>query len=558
MNRRNFCRSVAAGSMAAAAPSLMSAPRDNRPNIILMMADDMGYECLSCNGSLDYKTPHLDAMAKRGVRFSNCYSLPICTPSRVKIMTGRYSFRNYERFGLLPTTEITFGNALQDAGYRTAICGKWQLGGDWQTPHNFGFDEYCLQNGIAPKEKYDRSTRGRSRYWGYPPLVVNGELYESKHTYGPDMVNEYAVNYIEKKKDQPFFLYYPMMLTHSPFEPSPHTPGERGKDGKTSEVRYFDDMVEYTDHLVGNIIKALEESGQSDNTLIMFTGDNGTTYPVKVTGTSQETRRMVSEKSRVGTLVEAGRPSPEGANEGPITRTTYGDVPGGKDLMNNFGTHVPLVVDWPRHAADYKKFGNESDDLVDFSDFFTTFVELAKAKAPTDRDIDGVSFARRLEGKGPSEREFVFCHYWGFGRRADQAQDAIHDGKWKLYNDGRFYNVADDLEEKDPIPLDAMSERAIEAHRRLTKAYEELRGISIPNNAPSKMFPPKTPTAQAGGNVLTREQHLINSTERAKRLGKKFDPAQSTRWFNAKDTNKDGVLDAAEQKAKAPKDWNKH
>ena len=530
---------------------------EDRPNIILMMADDMGYECLSCNGSLDYKTPVLDALADKGLRFDNCYSLPLCTPSRVKIMTGRYSFRNYERFALLPTTEITFGKQLQDAGYRTAMVGKWQLGGDWQTPHNFGFDEYCLLNGINPKEKFDRSSRGLSRYWGYPVVTANGELYESEYTFGPDMVNEYARNFIKRESDKPFFLYYPMLLTHSPFEPSPHTPGKDGKDGKTSEVQYFKDMVEYTDHLVGNIVQALEESGQRGNTLILFTGDNGTTYPVKVTASSPEMRRMATDSGRVGTLYEAGQESPKGKKgymEGPITRTTYGDVPGGKDLMNNFGTHVPLVVDWPKHAADYAKLGNQSDDLVDFSDFFATVVELADAKIPADREIDGISFANRLTGQGSNGRKYVFCHYWDFGRRSELARDAIHDGKWKLYSDGSFYHVANDLAEQHPLDLKKMPERAMEAHKRLMKAYEELRGISVPNDAPNKMFAgvnaPKV-------NGITLEKKLADAKAKAKKSGKKFDAERTTRWFHAKDLNKDGVMDEVEAKTKAPKDWNK-
>jgi arylsulfatase A len=479
-------------AMFVVAPSAFAA---GRPNIILIMADDMGYECLSSNGSLDYKTPQLDALGAKGVRFNHCYSLPICTPSRVKLMTGRYSFRNYERFGLLPTSEITFGKQLQDAGYLTAMVGKWQLGGDWKTPTGFGFDEYCLQNAIAPKDKFDRSTRGKSRYWGYPMIVANGKLLESKHTYGPDMLNEYAVSFIKKKKDKPFFLYYPMLLTHSPFEPSPNTPGEKGRDGKTSEVRYFKDMVEYTDHLVGNIVQALQQSGQRENTLIMFTGDNGTTYPVKVTAPSENMRRMVATSGRIGTIAAAGQPSPKPKSknikyiEGPITRTTYGDVPGGKDLMINNGTHVPLVIDWPKHVAAYAKFGNTSDDLIDFSDFFATVIELAGAKLPHDRTVDGISFASRLQGKKPGDRRYIFCHYWEFGRRPEKARDAIHDGWWKLYNDGRFYNIVNDPEEDKPLNMDKASKAAIKARRRLMKAYQELRGISIPNKAPSKKFP---------------------------------------------------------------------
>ena len=100
-----------------------------RPNVILIMADDMGYECLSSNGSLSYKTPVLDALAEEGIRFTNCYSQPLCTPSRVKIMTGKYNYRNYEKFGYLNPDELTFGTVMKNAGYKTCIAGKWQLNG---------------------------------------------------------------------------------------------------------------------------------------------------------------------------------------------------------------------------------------------------------------------------------------------------------------------------------------------------------------------------------------------------------------------------------------------
>ena len=115
-----------------------------KPNIVLIMADDMGYECVGANGSTFYKTPNLDRLAAGGMRFEHAYSQPICTPSRVQIMTGRYNARNYVKFGLLHPDEITFGNVLKEAQYVTSIAGKWQLKGGFEGPHRFGFDDYCL------------------------------------------------------------------------------------------------------------------------------------------------------------------------------------------------------------------------------------------------------------------------------------------------------------------------------------------------------------------------------------------------------------------------------
>ncbi|MHC4995260.1 MAG: sulfatase-like hydrolase/transferase, partial [Planctomycetota bacterium] len=115
-----------------------------RPNIILMMADDLGYETVSANGGAPYKTPVLDRLAAEGLLFSNMVSQPLCTPTRVKLMTGRYNFRNYATFGILDPRETTFGHVMRDAGYATCVVGKWQLGRDRKLVNHFGFDEYCL------------------------------------------------------------------------------------------------------------------------------------------------------------------------------------------------------------------------------------------------------------------------------------------------------------------------------------------------------------------------------------------------------------------------------
>ena len=303
-----------------------------RPNIVLIMADDLGVECLGTYGALDYKTPVLDKMARAGVQFDRCYSTPLCTPSRVQLMSGRYTHRNYIGFGKYPATELTFGNLLRDAGYATCMVGKWQLGGDHRRPHELGFDEYCLHNAIPTAKPFKRNTRGRERYWGYPVIVSDGELYESKERYGPDMLNEYARDFIRRKKDGPFFLYYPMLLTHSPFCPSPHSKDGDKSGARVCEIKYFKDNVEYADHLVGRILATLEEEGVRDNTVVIFTGDNGTTYPVRVTEPAPADLPVVRgiHGARHRNELPPGRPlKPKPGFEGPITRTSRGDVPGG-------------------------------------------------------------------------------------------------------------------------------------------------------------------------------------------------------------------------------------
>ena len=170
-----------------------------QPNVVLVMCDDMGYEGVSAYGSNTYQTPNLDRLATGGMLFRHCYSQPICTPSRVQIMTGQYNFRNYTKFGHLDTRQITFANLLQNAGYKTAVVGKWQLEGDGNKVRKFGFDEYCLWH-IDGR---------RSRYWE-PRIVENDRLLdEVKHRYGPDIFTDYGVNFIHRHKDEPFLVVLP-------------------------------------------------------------------------------------------------------------------------------------------------------------------------------------------------------------------------------------------------------------------------------------------------------------------------------------------------------------
>ena len=156
---------------------LTAAANDQQPNVILIMADDLGQECIENYGGESYHTPRLSQMAQEGVWFSNAHSQPICTPSRVQIMTGKYNVRNYIRFATLDRSQDTFGHAFRNAGYNTAIVGKWQLGGTSETIHEFGFDEHCLWNiRGAQNERYVS-----------PTLLTNGKTEDFRGQYGPDL-----------------------------------------------------------------------------------------------------------------------------------------------------------------------------------------------------------------------------------------------------------------------------------------------------------------------------------------------------------------------------------
>ena len=369
---------------------------DAKPNIILIMADDFGYECVGANGG-DYKTPTLDQMAADGMRFEHCYVQPLCTPTRVQVMTGLYNVRNYFSFGLIDAEATTFAHLLKDAGYATAVAGKWQLGRAKNLPQLLGFDESALW----------QHTRLTPRY-ANPGLEYNGE--EKNFTegeYGPALISDFAVDFIRRYKDQPFCLYYPMILTHDPFQPTPDSadwdPDAQGE--KLSDVKYFGEMVTYADKMVGRIESTLEELGVRDNTLIIFCGDNGTS--------------------------------------GKITSQFEGkDYPGGKGQPTKRGMHVPLIVSWPGKV----KPGSINPNLVASTDFLPTICAAAGAQLPVSMPKDGHSFYAQLVGEEAEPRESLYCWY-ARGKRANDIHEFAMTKERKLYRDGRFFDLVADPQE---------------------------------------------------------------------------------------------------------------
>jgi arylsulfatase A len=206
--------------------SLNGSMEAGKPNIILIMADDLGQETLGCYGAAEYETPILDGLAANGLRFTQCHSQPICTPTRVQIMTGLYNNRNYQGFEYLDPTQVTFAQLVKKAGYTTCISGKWQLNGwgaqkpgwdDLNRPAHLGFDVSCLWQVTKYKQAGER--------YADPLVVKNGtELPILKDQYGSDVFCDFILDFIEEQKDQPFLVYYPMVLVHNPFTPTPDSP----------------------------------------------------------------------------------------------------------------------------------------------------------------------------------------------------------------------------------------------------------------------------------------------------------------------------------------------
>ena len=367
-------------TLAALLLGAFTAQANDQPNIILIMADDMGYEALSSNGSESCKSPNLDKLAAKGVRFTNCFSNPICTPSRVKLMTGQYNVRNYVKFGWLDREQTTFAHQLKAAGYATAIAGKWQLGRDKDTPQHFGFEQSCLwQHTRSGRSNEDG--KNIDRRFVNPQLEFNGvEKDFTNGEYGPQVCTDFICDFIDKNKKKPFLVYYPMILTHCPFDPTPDStdwdPKRLGsttyKGDRNDPQRHFRDMVAYADKAVGQIVSQLGKSGVRDNTLIIFTGDNGTDTPI-------------------------------------VTPWNGKKVVGGKGTMSDTGTRVPLIVNWP---AGIRKAGRVVDDLVEFTDVFPTICEVTTAKLPKNHPGDGASIVPVLRNQaGARKKDWVYIWY---------------------------------------------------------------------------------------------------------------------------------------------------
>ena len=418
--------------------------QDTPPNIILIMADDLGYETIGANGGTSYSTPHIDALAKRGARFEHGYAQPLCTPSRIQIMTGIYNVRNYVEFGLLEPTQTTFGHLFQKAGYETCIVGKWQLGKDPMSPRHAGFDEHCLWQVRSGRV----DSIGRDTRFSQPVLETNGKL----HTYdigdyGPRVTADYALDFIERKveEQQPFLLYYPMILTHCPFSPTPDSPEWIHDDTTVMSYKgtpsYFEDMVAYTDRIVGEFNQKLEELGIQENTLLIFTGDNGTDKPI------------VSEL--------AGR-----------------QVAGAKSHSTDAGTRVPLLAQWPRKIA-----GNQViPHLADFTDILPTICQAAAIEVPSSLAIDGKSFLPLLTGEEAQPREWIYSWYSRAGKESNAVVFARNQ-QYKLYRSGEFYEIPKDYLEEHPLPESALTPEQQRIHKMLQEvldSYADKRLADVP------------------------------------------------------------------------------
>jgi arylsulfatase A len=387
-----------------------------RPNIIFIDTDDVGLGDIHFTGG-PFSTPNIDKLAAGGTHFTYCYSAPLCGVSRCQSLTGRYPFRtglisNQSHTAVDPKSEIMIPTVLKKAGYVTGSDGKWgqiQLG-----PGEWGFDEYLV-------------FQGSGRYWAEqsPVYTVNGKKQElTKGEYLPDVMHKWAVDFIDRHKDQPFFLYYPMSHIHGPIL---HTPDS--KKGADKDQLYADN-VEYMDKLVGKLMKELDRQHLREKTIVVFTGDNGTA-------------RFGVEKATVN-----GK-----------------SISGQKGSMLEGGSRVPLAVSWPGHTP----AGKVNNDLIDFSDFFATFAELAGAKLPKGVTLDSHSFAPQIEGKKGSPREWVYVELNG--------KSYARDARYKLTAAGELFDLSDAPFKETPVAKDSTDSDAVAARKTLQAVLDTHKAL---------------------------------------------------------------------------------
>ena len=371
------------------------AERADRPNVIVIMADDIGAEGLACYGSTIYTTPHLDRMAAEGLRFENAYATPLCTPTRVMIMSGLYPPRTGFRALIgkgegvrMPTRIRTFGHDFRAAGYATAVTGKWQLGKFDEFPDQpieHGFDEYCMWTWVYGDQK-------SSRYYK-PQIYHNSKVINGgERDFGPDYFHDFALDFIDRKKNEPFFLYYPMALVHSPFVHPPKLEKlarTNFRDDLDKQTIAFGHMITYMDHVVGSLLNRLKKYGLDKNTLVLFTGDNGTHKNI--------TSQLPGLKLK-----------------------------GGKGTMTEAGSRVPLLAWWPGTIRPGVR-----DEFFCLVDVLPTVTSLAGIRL--NRKVDGLNLAHHLTGGPGKNREHVLINY---GRGY-----FVRDKRFRLNQDGKLYDI---------------------------------------------------------------------------------------------------------------------
>lgn len=465
---------------------LMAADEPRKPNIVFILADDMGWTDLSVQGSKFYSSPHIDALAAQGIRFTDAYTCgPNCQPTRAALLSGQYGPRtgvytvgSIERFDWrtrplrpvdnvekLPLDKITLAQALKQAGYATGMFGKWHLGEDERHhPKQRGFDEAVVSMG----RHYDFATHPRQDV--------------PKGAYLADWLTERAEDFIQRHKDRPFFLYLPHFGVHAPLEAKAELVAkfkDRAPDGGHTKPVYAA-MIASVDESVGRVLAKLKSLGLDENTLVIFSSDNG----------------------GVGGYVELGA-----VREGITSNLP---LRGGKGMLYEGGVRVPCMARWPGVIP----AGKTCATPIISVDFYPTFLEAAGAAPPKDYVLDGRSLlpllkgsaGLRASGEEPAPDRALFWHFPGYlgqgaGAWRTAPAGAVRHGDWKLlefFEDGKLelYNLAQDPGQKQDLAA-REPERVKQLHAELQAWRKELKA---PMPAQNRNIEPAKKNKQQGKN----------------------------------------------------------
>ena len=403
--------SLALGSFVAVSGALAA----DKPNIIFILADDLGIGNVGCYGAdATVKTPHIDALARGGTRYTNAYTVPLCGPSRAAILSGRYAFRtgatNQDATGeMKPSVETFLPKTLKAAGYASSMIGKWgqlPLG-----PAEFGFDEHLKFQGSGIY--WNSQAKGKN-------YVVNTQSVPLRDKeYLPDVMHRHVVDFMTRNREKPFYLYYSLSHIHGEILPTP--------DSAPDSKDLYADNIAYMDKLVGQLVAELDRLKLREKTLIVFFGDNGT-------GGNYSDRATVNGRR----------------------------LSGAKGDMLEGGALVPMIVNWPGKTP----AGKICTDMVDSTDFFPTFAEFAGAKLPAETVIDGRSMAAQFRGEKGQPRD------WAFVQLARNWY--VRSTGWKLNQAGELYDMSGAPWGEKLAPADTKDPAALAARQRLSAALARL------------------------------------------------------------------------------------
>jgi arylsulfatase A-like enzyme len=474
---RLFTTSVALAA-AFLSPTLRAA---DRPNIVFLLADDLGWADIGCYGSTFYETPNIDGLAKRGMRFTQGYAACcVCSPTRGSIMTGKYP----PRFGItdfipgmragkllsapnadhLPLEETTIAETLRDSGYATFFAGKWHLGGGEFYPGAQGFPTE-LTNGQGAK--------GNVQFW-YPKSDTPPPDHKDDPKTTERIVNE-AVSFIDAHKDKPFFAYLPFLAVHQPIgaradlvakyeaktaPPDAFGPERERKVRLVQNSAVYAAMIEQLDTAIGRVLAALEKNGLTEKTIIVFMSDNG------------------------------GLSTSEG------TPTSNVPLRAGKGWPYEGGVRVPWIV----CAPGVTKAASTCVAPVISTDYYPTLLALAGLPLKPEQHRDGVSLVPLLKGEATGRGQPLFWHYPHYGNQGGAPNGAVRDGDWKLiewYEDGalELYNLAQDIGEKNNLAAQH-PDKVKALHEKLIAWRKEVNAV-MPTPNP-KFDPNAKPAAQPG------------------------------------------------------------